>query len=88
MGWARPEALPAGPNRRLRWDLQALYEALDARRRERLLTWEELAREIRCSTNQLTGIRTARYAIGMKLAMRIVLWLEQPASTFVYPADW
>jgi len=77
-------ALPsAGPNRRLRWNLQALYEALDARRRKRRLTWAELAREIRCSTNQLTGIRTARYAIGMKLAMRIVQWLERPASTFV-----
>jgi hypothetical protein len=82
-------ALPsAGPNRRLRWNVQALYEALDARRRERRLTWAELAREIRCSTNQLTGIRTARYAIGMRLAMKIVQWLERPASTFVYPAEW
>ena len=41
-----------------------------------------------CSENQLTGIRTARYAIGMKLAMRIVQWLERPASAFVYAAEW
>jgi hypothetical protein len=34
----------------------------------------------------LTGIRTARFAIGMNLAMRIVQWLEQPAAAFIYAA--
>jgi hypothetical protein len=82
-------ALPAaGPDRRLRWNLAALYHALNDRRLERQLTWRELARQIRCSESQLTGIRTARYAIGMKLAMRIVLWLERPAATFIDAAQW
>jgi hypothetical protein len=88
---ADPEgtALPAaGPGHRLRWDLQALYDALDARRRDRQLTWVGLAKELRCTEHQLTGIRTARFAIGMKLAMRIVRWLDCPASTFVYVAKW
>jgi hypothetical protein len=78
----------AGPDRRLRWSLLALYEAVDARRRERRLTWTQLARELRCGPSQLTGIRTARYAISMRLAMRIVQWLGQPASAFVYLAEW
>jgi len=78
----------AGPDRRLRWDLAALYEALNSRRLERQLTWVELADQLRCSANQLTGIRTARYAIGMKLAMKLVQWLECPASTFIYAAKW
>jgi hypothetical protein len=77
-----------GSDRRLRWDLAALYEALNARRLERQLTWAELAVQLRCTANQLTGIRTARYAIGMKLAMKIVRWLECPASTFIYAAKW
>jgi hypothetical protein len=82
-------ALPAaGPDRRPRWNLAALYEALDARRRERRLAWVGLARQLRCTASQLTGIRTARFAIGMKLAMRIVQWLERPASAFIYPAEW
>ena len=68
-----------GPDRRLRWSLRRLYEALDARRRERELTWAGAATELRCNANQLTGIRTARYAIEMKLAMRIVTWLNRPA---------
>lgn len=82
-------ALPsAGSDRRLRWDLPALYGALDARRGERRLTWVALAGQLRCSAHQLTGIRTARFAIGMKLAMRIVQWLGRPASAFIYAADW
>jgi|SRR5215471_821400 len=82
-------ALPAaGPDKRLRWNLQALYDALNRRRMEEQLTWRELAAQIRCSEHQLTGIRTARYAIAMSLAMRIVGWLERPAAAFVYPAEW
>jgi len=82
-------ALPLATDaHRLRWDLSALYEALDAARRERALTWVALAKQLRCSDNQLRGIRTARYAIGMTLAMRITQWLERPASAFVYAAKW
>jgi hypothetical protein len=78
----------AGPDERLRWNLSAVYEALDAQRRERALTWKELARTLHCSDNQLRGIRIARYAIGMKLMMRIVQWLEQPAAAFIYATQW
>lgn len=35
-----------------------------------------------------TGIRTARYAIGMRLMMRIVCWLGVPRATFIYAAGW
>ncbi len=87
-GTAAMQLPPAGPDRRLRWNLAALYDALNARRQERQLTWAGLARELRCSEHQLTGIRTAEYAIGMKLAMAIVVWLEQPAARFVYTATW
>jgi hypothetical protein len=79
---------PADEDHRLRWNLGAVYTALDERRRERGLTWRELARVIRCTDNQLTGLRTARYAIGMKLMMRIVQWLDVPAATFIYAAKW
>jgi len=82
-------ALPTpGPDKRLRWALSTLYEALDARRREQGSTWGELAVRLRCSRHQLTGIKTARYAIGMRLAMRIVQWLERPAAAFVHAVEW
>ena len=79
---------PAAEDRRLRWDLAAVYNALDERRRERGITWREVAQPLRCTQHQLTGIRTARYAIGMKLMMRIVQWVAQPAAAFIYPAEW
>ncbi len=78
----------AGPDQRLRWDLLKLYAALDSQRRERSLTWPQLARELRCTPSQLSGIRRARFAIGMRLAMRIVTWLDRPARDFVHAADW
>jgi hypothetical protein len=79
---------PAGPDRRLRWDLAALYGSLDEGRRHRGLSWAQLAAELRCSPHQLTGIRRAHYAIGMRLAMRIVQWLGQPAGAFIRVAAW
>jgi hypothetical protein len=86
----------AGPDRRLRWHLHAtprrdvpgLYEALDRRRRDRDLSWPELARELRYGPNQLTGLRTTRFAVRMTLAMAITQWLQRPAADFVYPAQW
>jgi hypothetical protein len=90
-------ALPAaGPDRRLRWNLHVspryphpgLYEALNAQRERDRLTWPQQARRLQCSPNQLTGLRTARYAIRMTLAMLITQWLQRPAADFVYAAGW
>jgi hypothetical protein len=82
-------ALPfVGPDRRLRWDLKKLHVAIDAQRRERNLTWRQLAGVLHCTPSQITGIRRARFAIGMRLTMRIVSWLQRPARDFVYAAKW
>jgi hypothetical protein len=82
-------ALPAaGPDRRLRWALKLLYAAMDEKRRADELTWPALAAILGCSANQLTGLRTAKFATGMDLAMRIAQWLGRPAADFVYPAAW
>jgi hypothetical protein len=81
--------LPAvGRDERLRWDLAALAETLDARRRERRLTWKALATELGCTEHQVHGLRNVRFAIGMRLAMRIVQWLQQAAAAFIYAARW
>lgn len=82
-------ALPvAGPDRRLRWSLKLLHAAMDEKRREDGLTWSGLAAILRCTPNQLTSLRTAKFATGMELAMRIVQWLGRPAADFVYAATW
>ncbi|MFN8073890.1 MAG: hypothetical protein U0Q15_00550 [Kineosporiaceae bacterium] len=81
-------ALPeAGPDRRLRFDLAALHAAVDQRRHERGLTWAALGRELGCTPNRLTNLRTARLA-DMALVMRITQSLGEPAARFVHATDW
>jgi len=77
----------AGPDRRLRWSLKLLYTTMDEKRVGEGLTWPELAAVLGCSSNQLTGLRTARFATNMDLAMRIAQWTGRPAADFVYPAN-
>jgi hypothetical protein len=86
----RPDAtLPAcGPDRRLRWRLKRLYAGLDERRQAEVLTWAQAAKVLRCTSNQLTGLRTARFATSMTLAMRITQWVDQPAAAFIRAAKW
>ena len=73
---------------RLRWNLRKLYGVLNAARTARGATWQEAADRLRCTPNQLTGLRTARFAPGMRLAMRVTQALHRPAADFVYLADW
>jgi hypothetical protein len=77
----------AGADSRLRWALNELYEAVNERRRERHLTWAELAEELDCTPSRLTNLRTARLA-DMDLTMRVTQWLGKPAGQFVHAVRW
>ena len=79
---------PAGPDRRLRWNLKLLSATMDQKRRQDGLTWQQLADLLGCTSHRLTGLRTARFATGMDLAMRITQWIGRPAADFIYPARW
>jgi len=77
----------AGPDSRLRWDLNELYVALDQQRTQRGLTWVRLAELLDCTPSRLTNLRTARLA-DMDLVLRITQWLGRPAAAFIHPAGW
>jgi hypothetical protein len=47
-----------------------------------------LAALLGCTPSQLTGIKRARFAIGMRLAMRITQWIGRPAAEFIDAAHW
>jgi hypothetical protein len=82
-------ALPdVGTDHRLRWALKRLYTTMNEKRKEESLTWPELATVLGCTPSQLTGLRTAKFATGMDLAMGIVQWLGRPAADFVHAATW
>ncbi|MGH9718376.1 MAG: hypothetical protein ACRD4R_16835 [Candidatus Acidiferrales bacterium] len=73
---------------RLRWSLKKLYVTLDAARTARGATWKQTAARLHCTPSQLTHLRTAKYATGMRLAMRITQALHRPAADFIYVAEW
>jgi hypothetical protein len=77
----------AGSDSRLRWNLSELHAVLDRQRRERNLTWAELAQELGCTASRLTNLRKASLA-DMDLAMRVTQWLSRPAAAFIHPARW
>jgi hypothetical protein len=82
-------ALPGvGADRRLRWNLKLLYQTMDDKRREDGMTWPDLAAVLGCTPSQLTGLRTAKFATGISLAMNITQWTGHPAADFVYAARW
>ena len=79
---------PADETQRLRWNLRKLYGALNAARTTRGATWQKAAEQLRCTPSHLTGLRTAKFATSMWLAMRITQVLRRPAADFVYAAEW
>jgi transcriptional regulator with XRE-family HTH domain len=66
----------------VRFDAQALYEALDRRRTERAMTWANVAAEMGVSVTTITRTRTGgRMEVDGMLAM--VRWLDVSVETFV-----
>jgi hypothetical protein len=82
------ETCTSGSSWRPRWDLKALHAGVNESRARRGVTWAQIAQELRCQPSQLTGLKHARFATGMALAMRITQWVGRSASDFIYPACW
>src|SRR4051812_40436978 len=73
---ARPDV---GPQRILRFDTKRLHSALDEARRERGLTWRQVAGELPgFKEGMLTNLATGP-AIGFPRVTRITQWLGRPA---------
>jgi hypothetical protein len=83
------EALPdVGSERILRFDTKAIHAALDEARRERGLTWRQVAGELPgFREGMLTNLATGP-AIGFPRVMRIMQWLGRPAAQFMRGYDW
>jgi hypothetical protein len=77
-------ALPSvSPNRVLRFDARAIHSALDVRRRERELTWAQVATEIGGFTTVNTLTHLAKGGrVGFPHVMRVFRWLGRPAAGF------
>jgi hypothetical protein len=72
----------AGPGHLLRWDLVRLDDAIERRQAELGTSRTDVARELGVSPGLLTGLCT-RHTVGFPWVMRLVVWLGQPAASFV-----
>jgi hypothetical protein len=69
-----------------RFDTRALYEALDAQRQTRGVSWEQLARDLGVAATTLKGTaKGGRLEVdGM---LRMVGWLGRTVESFVVPSE-
>jgi hypothetical protein len=72
----------------LRWNTRALFMALDTERRERRMTWAQVAREIGGFTPGMLTNLSKGGRIGFPRVMRLVRWLGRPAAAFTHMAAW
>lgn len=78
------ESLPmAGPDQVLRFDTRALHAALDQARRERGMTWRQVAAELPGFTPSMLQNLVTGPLIGFPRVMTLTQWLGQPAAAFV-----
>jgi transcriptional regulator with XRE-family HTH domain len=77
-------ALPAAPpSGVLRFDARAIHDALEARRAERGMTWQQVAAASGVgSAATLTRLREGG-RVAFPQVMRVFAWLGQPAARFV-----
>ena len=66
----------------LRFDTRKLYEALDAERKTRGLTWPQVAAEAGVPASHMRGLSNGGRT-GFPGVMRLTRWLRRPASEFV-----
>ncbi len=89
--WPKTAGVPLSPAdeaHRLRRNLRKLYAVLNAARAARGATWPQAAAHPHCTPHQLSGLRTVKFSIDMRLAMRITQSPHRPAADFAYAAEW
>jgi hypothetical protein len=65
-----------------RFDPQALYDAIDAQRRERKMTWIDCAKEMRVSVSTIKGMTKRKCGIELDGVMGMARWLGRTVESF------
>lgn len=75
------------------FSINALYEALDAERKQRGMAWAQVAREMYerfgpnplrpTSPSAITGMRKRRYGIEGDGALQMMIWLKRSPESFL-----
>ena len=65
-----------------RFDAQALYDAVDAQRRERGLTWADLSKELHISTSTIKGMTKRAWGIELDGVLGLARWVGRTVESF------
>jgi hypothetical protein len=66
----------------LKFDPQALYDAVDAQRRERAMTWSDLSEELRISRSTIKSMTTRRWGIELDGVIGLARWVGRTVESF------
>jgi hypothetical protein len=67
---------------RLKFDPQALLDALDAERQSRGLSWAELSRRLHVSTSTMRGMPDRRWGVELDGVLQMTWWLGRTVEDF------
>ena len=82
-GGQRAQRIPvSSQSDRLKFNPQALYDAVDARRRELKMTWLELSRELHISTSTITRMTKRRWGIELDGVIGMARWVGRTVESF------
>jgi hypothetical protein len=76
-----------GEQQVLCWDARALHSALDARRQQLGMTWQDIALRLGEFTPEMLTNLARGGRVGFPRVMRVVRWLDQPAASFTRAAN-
>jgi len=77
-----------GEEQILRFDTRALHSALDLQRRDRDMTWKDVAAEVGGFTPSMLANLAKGGRTTFPGVMRIVRWLDKPAAIFTRASNW
>src|SRR5262245_51281471 len=66
----------------MKFDPQALLDAVDAQRRERGMTWAELSREVFISTSTIRNMPKRKWGIDLDGVIGLAGWLGRTVESF------
>jgi transcriptional regulator with XRE-family HTH domain len=67
---------------RLTFDPQSLYDALDAQRRQRGMTWQDVSDELRVSASTMKRMTSRRWGIELDGVAAMTRWLGRTVESF------
>ena len=65
-----------------KFDPQALFDAVDAQRRQRNMTWADLSKELRISTTTIRSMPKRKWGIELDGVIGLARWVGRTVESF------